>query len=387
MKLRHIILFLVILTLSACAQSNRSGQMANTSAPADLATSAVVNQTEATNIVTATVTQSETTNKIEAICFRNSEQTQLLINSPQGYCLQYPVGYDIAIGNGTKIMVVKRTPLNSEDPNVFINVEPADGRTVEQVADQLIADYSVPGLEVKRKSLVIDGEQAIRIDGLTGQDPNRHVVVIYNDRLYHLTISLMQNTPEVVAQAEALYNTVIQSFTFHPETNLCMDCPTPSETPEVQTQGEPASAMISGWVWNDLCDSGKDGQPTPATTPAGCVKEDSPLGPYHADGELSPDEPLIEGIVVTLGEGECPSTGLAEYSTIVTDLSYSFSGLKAGTYCVSIDPQREPNFSILRPGVWTYPAVTEGEIGTTVTLAEGEYKGMVNFGWDFQFQP
>jgi hypothetical protein len=103
------------------------------------------------------------------------------------------------------------------------------------------------------------------------------------------------------------------------------------------------------------------------------VKEDSPLGPYHANGELSTDESLIEGVVVALGEGECPSTGLAEYSTIVTDLSYSFSSLKSGTYCVSIDPQREPNFSILRPGVWTYPAITQDVISTTVTLAEAEY--------------
>lgn len=229
MMIKQLILFLAILTLSACnqvvspeqpvrlEQAPSSEQPANTPAPASPA-------------ATSVVTQAEVPSKIEAICFRNSEETQLLINSPQGYCLQYPVGYDIAIGNGTKIMVVKHTPLNAEDPNVFINVEPAGGRTVEQVADQLIADYSVPGLEVKRESLVIDGEQAIRIDGLTGQDPNRHVVVIHNDRLYHLTITL-QNTPDMLAQTEALYNTVIQSFTFHPETNLCTDCPLASETP------------------------------------------------------------------------------------------------------------------------------------------------------------
>jgi hypothetical protein len=91
--------------------------------------------------------------------------------------------------------------------------------------------------------------------------------------------------------------------------------------------------------------------------------------------------------VVTLEEGECLATGLVEMSTINTDLSYSFTGLKAGRYCVSIDPQREPNFSILRPGEWTYPFVTQGVISVTVTLATGEYKGMLNFGWDYQFQP
>jgi hypothetical protein len=61
--------------------------------------------------------------------------------------------------------------------------------------------------------------------------------------------------------------------------------------------------------------------------------------------------------------------------------------LKAGIYCVSIDPQREPNFSILRPGVWTFPETNQEIISVTVNLTSGEYKGMVNFGWDYQFQP
>jgi len=157
--------------------------------------------------------------------------------------------------------------------------------------------------------------------------------------------------------------------------------------PPAETEEVPLGAMISGWVWHDQCDSGKDGQPTPVTTPAGCVNEVSPLGVYHADGVMATNEPLIEGVVVTLGEGECPATGLAEMSTITTDLSYSFASLKAGTYCVSLDPQREPNFSILRPGIWTYPTLSQDAVSATVTVSVGEYKGMVNFGWDYQFQP
>jgi hypothetical protein len=90
-------------------------------------------------------------------------------------------------------------------------------------------------------------------------------------------------------------------------------------------------------------------------------------------------------VVATL-EGASPSV-LQGQSTITTDLSYSLTGLSAGTYCVSIDPQREPTFSILRPGVWTYPAISQDVISATVTLAAGEYKGMVNFGWDHQFMP
>jgi hypothetical protein len=374
MKIRYFILFFVILMLTACAQAARSEQLGNSPAPDS-------------PVVTQAVAQEEATNQIEAICFRNSDETQLLMNIGEGYCVQYPIGYDIVLSNEMSIMLVKHSVLNAQDPKLLIQVESANGMDVEQVAEQLIADYSVPGLEVKRASLEIDQEPAVIVDGLTGEDINRQVVVVHNDRVYHMTIIPMAGTPDVQAQAEVLVNTVIQSFTFRVETNFCEDCPPPSETPEATAGGETGSAMISGWVWNDLCDSGNDGSPVPATTPAGCVMVDSPIGPYHADGEMSIDEPLIEGVVVSLGEGACPSTGLAEYSTIVTDLSYSFSSLKAGIYCVSIDPQREPNFSILRPGVWTYPSVTQDVISTTVTVAEGEYKGMVNFGWDFQFQP
>jgi hypothetical protein len=74
---------------------------------------------------------------------------------------------------------------------------------------------------------------------------------------------------------------------------------------------------------------------------------------------------------------------LAEAETLATDLSYSFTGLKAGTYCVSIDPLVEPSLSKLKNGSWTYPDRLGGTIHTTVNLAAGENKFDVNFGWDY----
>jgi hypothetical protein len=192
------------------------------------------------------------------------------------------------------------------------------------------------------------------------------------------------NQPEIAAQVEKLYNTVIQSFNFHPAGNLCPDC---LQDGGVTTGQNPQNGVISGWIQHDLCQSGRDGVSQPATTPPGCVKDDSPLGPYHADAELSLTEPVIEGVVVSLGQGECPSTGFAETTTISSNRSFTFSGLPAGTYCVSINPQLEPNFSILQPGLWTYPYISEDAIQSTVTLAPGETNDKVNFGWDYQFTP
>jgi|GEM_PF-2539002 len=313
-------------------------------------------------------------------CIRSSDEVRLLINSVHQYCLQYPAEYDVFYPNESEIKLIKRSMLNVSEPSVSINVQPADGMSVDQAADGFLAAYTFPESELVRVSLEIDGEKAIMLDKLPGQDINRQVFVVHNNVLYQLTFLPMdESQADVYAQAEDLFDTIVSSFNFSPESNACPDCPSPEDYPW--------SASISGWIWHDQCESGKDGQPAPVTTPSGCVKEDSPLGLYHADGVLAVDEPLIKGVVVTLGEGACPSTGLAEMTTIVTDLSYMFTSLKAGTYCVSIDPQREPNFSILRPGAWTYPVVTQGVISTTVTLTSGEYKGMVNFGWDYRFQP
>ena len=162
-------------------------------------------------------------------------------------------------------------------------------------------------------------------------------------------------------------------------------------TPVIVSEAtEEPTGSISGWVWRDQCETGLDGQPAPTNTPSGCIEQLSPLGAYHANGVLDTDELSIEGIVVKLRLGDCSATSptqmLAQMTTLASDLSYSFTGLKAGTYCVSIDPQAEPNFSLLRPGLWTYPVLTEDIVGTTVTLRAGENKFDVNFGWDYQFK-
>ena len=369
MKSRIIFHFLILaaLVLSACTPAVAALPESGTTPSAEMTPPAVSTDTGSGQTVTGK-------------CIRSSDEVRLLINSVHQYCLQYPAEYDVFYPNESEIKLIKRSMLNVSEPSVSINVQPADGMSVDQAADGFLAAYTFPESELVRVSLEIDEEKAIMLDKLPGQDIHREVFVVHNNDLYQLTFSPMdESQQEAYAQAQALFDTVIGSFNFHPESNACPDCPASEE--------DPGSAMISGWVWHDLCESGKDGQPAPVTTPPGCVKEDSPLGLYYADGVLAVEEPLIEGVVVTLGKGACPSTGLAEMPTITTDLSYSFSGLKAGTYCVSIDPQREPNFSILRPGEWTYPVVTQDVIGVTVTVMPGEYKGMVNFGWDYQFQP
>ncbi|MBE2221512.1 MAG: hypothetical protein IAF02_08230 [Anaerolineae bacterium] len=139
-----------------------------------------------------------------------------------------------------------------------------------------------------------------------------------------------------------------------------------------------AAAAINGIVWHDLCaPPGEDGEAS-----EGCITTAD--GGFEANGLLDSGEPGIGGVTVSLGEGECPSSGVA---TTVTenDGSYSFTELAAGDYCVSIDTLGDSNQAILIPGGWTFPE--SGIPETAVTLTEGEASDPVDFGWDYEFLP
>ena len=151
-------------------------------------------------------------------------------------------------------------------------------------------------------------------------------------------------------------------------TNLGGTCPTP-----------PATAGISGTVWNDVCSVGPTG-PLPATLPPGCV--DNGSGGAWADAYQQPSELGIPGVTVMYGAGDCPSCGLG---TVTTDDNgyFAIPSLVAGKYCLCINASDEPN--IYKPGMWTL--VMSGHEGWTYRhfpLFEGQYRSDQDFAW-FQF--
>jgi hypothetical protein len=92
---------------------------------------------------------------------------------------------------------------------------------------------------------------------------------------------------------------------------------TPTESPTAtptQTQTpSPGTLSISGRVWHDLCAlSGGEGD-VPVTPSAGCAQVGE--GRYQANGLLESTEPGLGGVLVQLGEGDCPATGLATART------------------------------------------------------------------------
>jgi hypothetical protein len=142
------------------------------------------------------------------------------------------------------------------------------------------------------------------------------------------------------------------------------------------------TGSINGWVFHDLCAPPVQGN----DVPAGCVRD--PFGGIRANGQLDPAEPPIAGVNVVLAQGPCPSIAIVQQTTTVaTGVSYSFTNVKPGTYCVAIDPGSATNAPILLPGGWTHPVVADGPLGITVNVNPGENKFNVNFGWDYQFKP
>jgi hypothetical protein len=123
----------------------------------------------------------------------------------RGFCLLVPNTHTVFDTNPTQMTIVKESLLNVTDPRLAIVVTPATGRTVEQVADTLLTEMA--GFDVKRSNTEIAGEQAVILDNVPGQDINRRVLIVHNDRLYDLTFMPMSN-----AEIETFYTTIIANL-------------------------------------------------------------------------------------------------------------------------------------------------------------------------------
>src|SRR5574341_961865 len=91
---------------------------------------------------------SQISEKEAAKCLRSSDERRLLVDIVHGFCVQFPAEYDIAYPNENEIMLIKGSMVNVEEPSAHIEVKPAEGVTLEQAADQIAADYAIPGMEV-----------------------------------------------------------------------------------------------------------------------------------------------------------------------------------------------------------------------------------------------
>jgi hypothetical protein len=160
-----------------------------------------------------------------ARCLTPNEDQQLLLDEAHGYCLLYPAAYSLVQTNPNSLELVIDSVMNHLDPRVSIGVEDAAGRSLEEVSRKMEADYALPGFNVERSDITVDGVQAVMFDHLPGQDLNRRVAFLQNGRLYTLFFApIGDEDSETRRQAEALYQQVLTSFRV---LNVTIPTPTP----------------------------------------------------------------------------------------------------------------------------------------------------------------
>jgi hypothetical protein len=148
----------------------------------------------------------------------------------------------------------------------------------------------------------------------------------------------------------------------------------------------PASASISGRVWDDQCSLPLGEVPSQAPQDPGCVA--LPDGTYQANALREPGELGLTGLRVVLASGECPGTPVAE-TTSGADGAFAFGSLPAGVYCVTLDANDPSNVGMLGSGRWTSPAAASlhTQASREVAVEAGALIEAQDFGWDADIRP
>ena len=161
-------------------------------------------------------------------CPSETADLKLLMNVEDGYCLLYPADYSLNIPH---YIVINPIPSPGDIPGdawASIYMEDAGGRTAAQVADADIAAVGT-GFNITKSDVLVDSKQAVVVDGLPGQDSNRRVYIVSNERLYTLMFapwSPNTNNPGQSTLLEGLYGTIIDTLHFLPPTKAL---PTPTQ--------------------------------------------------------------------------------------------------------------------------------------------------------------
>ena len=154
-------------------------------------------------------TSGNTSDAGAAACGEAPAGGQIYSSTEYGFCILVPEGYAmVESAPGSLNIVAGGDLMNHTSPRVGIEVSAAGDRTLAGITGQMMADYVPVGTDVTSQTLTIDGNPAVLLDNLPGQDFNRRVVVKHNNLVYSLMF--MPLTPE----AEPLYQSVLASLHF-----------------------------------------------------------------------------------------------------------------------------------------------------------------------------
>ena len=147
------------------------------------------------------------------VCPMGTADLKLLTNTEGGYCLLYPAEYSTDMANFIVINPITGFGDMPGDAWVSINVTDAQGQTAIQVADIASAGLG-EGFNITKTNIEVDGAQGVVVDGLPGQDSNRQVFIVSNDRLYQLVFAPWYPNASASTPLEDLYTTIIETLHF-----------------------------------------------------------------------------------------------------------------------------------------------------------------------------
>jgi hypothetical protein len=199
---RYIFLFMFIMGLFAAC--NPAGGTEPAAEPATMPTATAVPEMEAA--------ASPTAEKISVDqCAEAALSTHQLLYAAQGVCFLYPDNYDVFQGEDGGITLYVNSLLNTEAPLASISFEPLNGRS------DLVSDY-LPGIDLATTTLPtldLGGETAVVLDDLPGQDTNRRILAVHDDRVINIMIARIgADYGAVGEQAETLSQMITDSFAF-----------------------------------------------------------------------------------------------------------------------------------------------------------------------------
>jgi hypothetical protein len=149
-------------------------------------------------------------------CPEAGEGTALYRNDDLGYCLLYPTTHGpVEYSETGTAFTVGGDIMNHIDARLDIEVAEATA-TATDVADALVADVEreVQTADLARSVISLGPVGAEVVDMVPGQELTRIVFAVHNGRLYTLRFIPADPEAEAFAAMQALYTTVIDSFSF-----------------------------------------------------------------------------------------------------------------------------------------------------------------------------
>ena len=179
-----------------------------------------------------------------------NDKTELFSSDQLGVCFSYPKGYTQNPYSDTVQIAAPILPGTDMFGLFWLEMSDAYDRTAEKIADEEVTMQGVPPENLGRWTVTLDGEQAVVLDGMSGQDPQRRVYVVHLQTLYILAFMPTRSENKAAGdQMEALYTMITNSWAWSPcsVADVSTSVPQALESTPAQTSVNDAAKLFSNY--------------------------------------------------------------------------------------------------------------------------------------------